>query len=95
MSERDTGAPSHSLDEILAELHEALEASDGTLDPALCSELRAAASEIEAALGDGPATLSGSLRERLRVAVEQFEESHPRLTSIVGRIADALSDLGI
>ena len=28
-------------------------------------------------------------------ALENFEESHPRLTGIVGRIADALSDMGI
>ncbi len=27
--------------------------------------------------------------------VERFEESHPRLTEIVGRVAESLSELGI
>ena len=28
-------------------------------------------------------------------SAQRFEGSHPRLTSIVGRVADSLSDLGI
>jgi hypothetical protein len=85
-----------SLDQILAELHEALEASGEDLDPEVREELRQAAVEIEAALGSpGERELSDSLADSLRAGLERFEESHPRLTAIVGRIADALSDLGI
>jgi chromosome segregation ATPase len=36
-----------------------------------------------------------ALGERLRDAVAQFEESHPALTTAVGRVADALASLGI
>ena len=36
-----------------------------------------------------------TLVERLRSAAGHFEESHPSLTAAVGRIADALSALGI
>jgi predicted component of type VI protein secretion system len=36
-----------------------------------------------------------ALGERLRAAVAQFEESHPALTTAVGRVADALASLGI
>ena len=37
----------------------------------------------------------GRLVGALRTATERFEESHPELTAVVGRIADALSRLGI
>ncbi len=36
-----------------------------------------------------------TLVDRLRSAASHFEESHPSLTAAVGRIADALSALGI
>lgn len=36
-----------------------------------------------------------ALGERLRDAVAQFEDSHPALTTAVGRVADALASLGI
>ena len=36
-----------------------------------------------------------SLVERLRSAADRFEESHPALTVVVGRLADALANLGI
>ena len=36
-----------------------------------------------------------SLRERFDEAARQFEESHPTLTAVVGRVADALANLGI
>jgi len=87
---------SPSLDQILAELHEALEASGDDLDSEVRDELRQAAAEIQAALGSpDERELSDSLAQRLRGGLERFEETHPRLTAIVGRIADALSDLGI
>ena len=36
-----------------------------------------------------------SLVDQLREAAENFEEHHPSLTHAVGRVADALSRLGI
>lgn len=69
--------------------------------------LRDAAREIERALGESRARGNGgapavpaladadSLRRRLQEAIGRFEESHPTLTAVVGRVIDALSDLGI
>jgi hypothetical protein len=87
--------PRSSVTEILTELHEVLEIS-GDLDEDVRGELLEAAEDIRQALDpENARELSGSLRDRLSAALENFEESHPRLTGIVGRIADALSDMGI
>jgi hypothetical protein len=87
--------PEPSLKETLDELREALEAPDD-LDEELRAELRSAAQEILEALDpDHERELSGSLRERLTNALESFEKSHPKITETVGRLADALSDMGI
>ena len=88
--------PRSELSEILTELHEALEASGDDLANETRAELRETADEIRRALDPTEETeLSVSLRERLSSALDSFEESHPRLTAAVGRVADALSDLGI
>lgn len=92
-------ASQESLKETLAELRaelRQLEAS-GVEGDALPEDardaLRDAAREIEQALeGDGA---DDSLSARLQEAIERFEGSHPTLTGIVGRVVDALSDLGI
>jgi len=87
--------PRPSLNEIIDELHEALEAPDD-LDEELRAELRTAAKEILEALDpDHERELSRSLGDRLTNTLERFEKSYPRLTEIVGRVADALSDMGI
>jgi hypothetical protein len=87
--------PGPSLKEIIEELREALEAP-GDLDESLRAELRSAAEEILEALDpDHERELSGSLRDRLTSNLERFEESYPKLTETIGRLADALSDLGI
>ena len=84
-----------SLSETIDELREALEAPDD-LDEALRAELRSAAEEILEALDpDHERELSGSLRDRLTSSLERFEKSYPKLTETIGRLADALSDLGI
>jgi ABC-type transporter Mla subunit MlaD len=84
-----------SLNETIDELREALEAPDD-LDEELRAELRSAAEEILEALDpDHERQLSGSLRERLTNTLERFEKSHPKITETVGRLADALSDMGI
>jgi hypothetical protein len=36
-----------------------------------------------------------SLRERFDEAARHFEDSHPTLTAVVGRVADSLANLGI
>ncbi len=87
--------PEPSLSEIIDELREALEDPDD-LDEELRAELRGAAQEILEALDpDHERELSGSLRERLTDTLERFEESHPKITETIGRLADALSDMGI
>jgi len=87
--------PESSLKESLDDLREALEAPDD-LDEELRAELRSAAGEILEALDpDHERELSGSLRERLTDTLERFEKSHPKITETIGRLADALSDMGI
>ncbi len=84
-----------SLNGIIDELREVLEAPDG-LDEELRAELRGAAEEILEALDpDHERELSGSLRDRLTNTLERFEKSHPKITETIGRLADALSDMGI
>lgn len=51
--------------------------------------------EIEATIGPEGEARDESLGDRLRTATERFEESHPSLTAVVGRIADLLSGIGI
>lgn len=87
--------PRPSLNEIIDELHEALETPDD-LDEKLRAELRSAAEEILEALDpDHERELSRSLGDRLTNAIERIEKDYPRLTEIIGRVADALSDMGI
>lgn len=87
--------PGSSLKEIIDELREALDAP-GDLDEDLRAELRSTAEEILEALDpEHERELSSSLRDRLTSSLERFQESYPRLTDTIGRLADALSDLGI
>ena len=87
--------PGSSLNEIIDELREALEAPED-LDEERRAELRRAAEEILEALDpDHERELSSSLRDHLTKSLERFEKDHPRLTEIIGRVADALSDMGI
>ena len=83
-----------NLREVLSELHEALE-STPDIDGGLREELRATAEEINEALDATDDSPLGQLRNRLQEAIARFEEQHPQLTGVVGRVADALSDLGI
>lgn len=83
-----------SLNAILDELHGALEDSPEVGEEARAS-LKKTAEQIRQAL-EAPENPEGeSLRDQLSAAVERFEVAHPRLTGLVGRIADAMSDLGI
>ena len=87
--------PGPSLSEIIDELREVLEDPED-LDEELRAELRGAAEEILETLDPNhERELSGSLRDRLTSTLERFEKSHPKITETVGRLADALSDMGI
>lgn len=88
------GDSKRRLSEILGELHEALEASRGEIGDELREDLREAAQEIRETVESGR-EVSESLRGQLSDAITRFEEQHPRLTGIVGRVVDALADLGI
>jgi CII-binding regulator of phage lambda lysogenization HflD len=77
------------LEKLRSELREGPE-----LDETTRELLAALAHEIEETIersGDAEETLG----DRLRAATERFEESHPSLTAVVGRLADMLSGVGI
>lgn len=85
--------------QLLNQLHAELGDADG-VDPALSERLRAATAALEEVLRGDPAVAAEpehphGMIEQLRDAATQFEDSHPTLTNTVGRIADALSQLGI
>ncbi len=87
MSDRDAA---ERLRGILGELHQVLESAED-LDDSSRDALRGTVDEIQSALdSEGVSQLSG-LRER----IERFEGSHPRLTEVVRRIVDQLSEMGI
>lgn len=82
------------LKELLAELHEELEAAEDLSDDQ-AADLRAAIDEIHTALRRKGKEKPGSMAETFRNAADRLEDSHPRLTHAVGRVADALSQIGI
>lgn len=93
MSERD-----EALRRTLAELREQLDAAS-EVGEAARAELEAAIEHVQRQLdagGDGASPdIHPSFVERLSRAAEEFEDSHPRLTGAVGRVLNALADLGI
>lgn len=81
------------IQELLGEL-EQIEAVDQEARDRLTSVLH----DIREAVGESGEEASEeheSLLERLNEATRHFKESHPRLTAMVGRVADSLSNLGI
>ena len=91
------------LHEILDEMHDALEDSSTGLRPDEREHLASTLAEIRDVLGGsteaadpaGTSPAHDSLIERLRTGLESLEDRHPRLTAVVGRVADSLADLGI
>jgi hypothetical protein len=83
-----------SLSEILDELQTALDQAPEIGEEGRAA-LQSAAAGIREALDRPDDEHGDSLGDQLTAAVERFEVAHPQLTQIVGRIADALSDLGI
>ena len=78
------------LEQLLAELHDAIEASDEGADNK--EDIARLAGEVERRLGeDDPDGVVDDLREE----VTRFEASHPNLAVAIGRAADALSAIGL
>ncbi len=78
------------LDQLHAELAKT-ESVDERSREALESLLR----DIQGLLEQSGAPPHPSLKERLSQARRDFQESHPALSATLGRVADALSNLGI
>ena len=85
------------LNDLLQELHKELESTD-----AVDSENRALLAGLVADIGEvlgrsdpGEPGTEESLSERLLESAREFEDSHPRLVSAIGRVADALSKSGV
>ena len=89
-------APRQHLEETIAHLRQEL-ASGAPLSKADRALLDRTLSEIAVHLGDeNPATvLAGPLYDELRQLAVGLEKSRPNLSILVGRIVDALSQLGI
>lgn len=77
----------------LAELHQKLE-SEPEVDAESKRLLEALTEDIDRLL-DPDDQDPESLGDRLAEGVRRFEESHPELAVALGRIADALSNMGI
>ncbi|HED65351.1 MAG TPA: DUF4404 family protein [Planctomycetes bacterium] len=86
--------PENQLRETVAKLREELDADQG-LSEERAARLRAIVADIEGLLEKREASENDSLPVRLAEAASDFETSHPRLTSVLGQIADALSRMGI
>lgn len=87
------------LADLLQQLQVELSNTDD-LDAELSEQLRATTTEIRQALERDDAAEpieddSQGMIAQLRQAAARFEDSHPALTNTVGRIADALAQLGI
>jgi chromosome segregation ATPase len=89
--------PKEQLRTRIEELLEELERTDA-VDAEARDRLTRVLEEIRGAVdrnADEEREEGESLVDRLNEAKRQFEESHPTLTAMVGRIADSLSSLGI
>lgn len=87
---------SEKLQALVKELESELQGLD-SLDDETKQMLESASQEIREALTEGqPAQLEPeTLIDRLKVSTEDFEASHPTLSSVVGRMIDVLGQMGI
>jgi hypothetical protein len=79
-----------TLEQLLAHLRDAIEASEDGADNK--EEIARLAAEVERRLGDEDPE---GVVEELREEVTRFEASHPNLAAAIGRAADALSAIGL
>lgn len=82
-----------SPEQILRDLQNEL-AISGELHPEQTAKIENSIAEVRTAMQDRERA-SGGLAEQLRELAQEFEVSHPRLTHTVGRVADALAQIGI
>jgi len=78
------------LNELLGHLKDAIDASDEGADNK--DELARLAGEVERRLSDDD---PDGVVDELREEVTRFEASHPNLSAVIGRAADALSAIGL
>jgi hypothetical protein len=78
------------LEELLAQLKDAIDASEDGIDNK--DELARLAGEVERRLSDED---PDGLVDELREEVTRFQASHPTLAAAIGRAADALSAIGL
>lgn len=85
------------LKQTLRSLHDEL-ASSQKVDPELRALLTSLAEDIDGVLHPAApprAPDDEPLADRVTGVRQHFEEEHPQLAAIIGRIADGLSQLGI
>lgn len=91
------------LKQTLVELHEELNAAPEKIDAETQALLKQLSSDIDQLFRDvsqpaqaaiEPAEKEGMI-DRLMHLTDEFEESHPQLAEIIGRVASALSRIGI
>jgi Domain of unknown function (DUF4404) len=78
------------LEELLAHLREAIDAAEEGADNK--DELARLSREVERRLSDED---DEGVVDDLREEVTKFEVSHPKLSSLINRTADALSAMGL
>ena len=92
------------LKETLTELHSELEASNEPVDEETLALLRQVATDIDkVCLTESPVTEEvppvveekEGMLDQLLSLTEEFEESHPKLAEVIGKVASALSRIGI
>lgn len=81
------------LNQALNAVHRELESADD-LDPVEVEKLRQTVRDIQVVLKRQNEEVP-SIRHRLSESASHFEQSHPRLTLTIGRIADMLQQMGI
>lgn len=82
-----------SPQQILRDLQHELEVSQ-QLNPEQTARIQRSIEEVKRAIDPNEPT-EGGLTEQLRELARELEVSHPRLTHTVGRVADALAQIGI
>jgi biofilm protein TabA len=82
-------SPERILGDLIEELRVAVQ-----LHPEQADKIRASVTEVEQAIEERTTTSMG-LGDRLRELAQELEVTHPRLTHTVGRVADALGQIGI
>ena len=88
--------PKEQLNERIQELLDELEKIEPA-DPAARDRLSHVLHDIRTMVAESELESDEheSLRDRFDEAARQFEESHPTLTAVLGRVADSLANLGI